>query len=395
MLGRRHLPGTQEASGNGEPMSRHGLLTWWQHRSRRMDLEVLARVREGLNRLDTEPDGAGSVSPPPAGTADERASAPPAADAETGTEAPAPAAAPAQETAADLLPDSAIVSIRETFAIVAAAGEKPASYFYGRLFAGHPHLRNMFPPAMDVQRDRLLRALIQIVEGLTSPEDLVRYLSQLGRDQLVRVLYGARISLLVATSATAVALVIGVSLGLLAGYLGGWVDAIVTRMTETAMAFPNVLLGVGLAIVIGPGLLNVVIIISLFTWYYPARIVRGTTVGTKKMTFVAAARALGARPRRLLLVHLLPQVWGPLLVYATSIIANNIIFEAGLSYLGVGVPPPTPSWGSMLSDAVTSGMYQTDIGLALVPGLALVITMLAFNLLGDGIRDALDPKGRR
>jgi peptide/nickel transport system permease protein len=199
----------------------------------------------------------------------------------------------------------------------------------------------------------------------------------------------------VATSATALALIIGVSLGLLAGYLGGWVDAVITRMTETAMAFPNVLLGVGLAIVIGPGLLNVVIIISLFTWYYPARIVRSTTVATKKMTFVAAARALGARPRRLLLIHLLPQVWGPLLVYATSIIANNIIFEAGLSYLGVGVPPPTPSWGQMLSDAVTSGMYQTDIGLALVPGLALIMTMLAFNLLGDGIRDALDPKGHR
>ena len=181
MLGRRHLPGTQEACGNGEPMSRHGLLTWWQHRSWRMDLEVLARVRDDLKRPDTEPDG-GSVSLSLAGTDDERASAPPPADAETGTEAPAPAAAPAQETAADLLPDSAIVSIRETFAIVAAAGEKPASYFYGRLFAGHPHLRSMFPPAMDVQRDRLLRALIQIVEGLTSPEDLVRYLSQLGRD---------------------------------------------------------------------------------------------------------------------------------------------------------------------------------------------------------------------
>jgi peptide/nickel transport system permease protein len=218
---------------------------------------------------------------------------------------------------------------------------------------------------------------------------------QLGRDQFVRVLYGARISLLVATSATALALVIGVSLGLMAGYLGGWVDAIVSRMTETAMAFPNVLLGVGLAVVIGPGLLNVVIIIALFTWYYPARIVRSATVSTTKLTFVAAARALGARPRRLLTVHLLPQVWGPLLVYATSIIAANIIFEAGLSYLGVGVPPPTPSWGGMLSDAVTSGMYQTDIALALVPGLALVITMLAFNLLGDGIRDALDPRRGR
>jgi ABC-type dipeptide/oligopeptide/nickel transport system permease subunit len=218
---------------------------------------------------------------------------------------------------------------------------------------------------------------------------------QLGRDQFVRVLYGARISLLVATSATALALVIGVSLGLIAGYFGGWVDAVVSRMTETAMAFPNVLLAVGLAVVIGPGLLNVVIIIALFTWYYPARIVRGATVATSKMTFVAAAKAVGARPRRLLTVHLLPQVWGPLLVYATSIIAANIIFEAGLSYLGVGVPPPTPSWGQMLSDAVTSGMYQTDISLALVPGLALVMTMLAFNLLGDGIRDALDPKGRR
>lgn len=217
----------------------------------------------------------------------------------------------------------------------------------------------------------------------------------LGRDLLVRVLYGARISLLVATAATALALVIGISLGLLAGYLGGWVDAVVNRLTETAMAFPNLLLAVGLAVVIGPGLLNVVIIIALFTWYYPARIVRGATVSSKRMTFVAAARTVGARPRRILLVHLLPQVWGPLLVYGTSIIANNIIFEAGLSYLGVGVPPPTASWGQMLSDAVTSGMYQTDLSLALAPGVALVLTMLAFNLLGDGLRDALDPKASR
>src|SRR5580704_2717254 len=217
----------------------------------------------------------------------------------------------------------------------------------------------------------------------------------LGRDELVRVLYGARISLLVATSATAIALVIGISLGLLAGYRGGWVDAVVNRLTETAMAFPNLLLAVGLAVVVGPGLLNVVIIIALFTWYYPARIVRSTTIATRQMTFVAAARTVGARPRRILFVHLLPQVWGPLLVYATSIIANNIIFEAGLSYLGVGVPPPTASWGQMLSDAVTSGMYQTDITLALAPGIALVLTMLAFNLLGDGIRDALDPKASR
>ena len=182
MLGRRHLPGTQEASGNGEPMSRYGLSAWWQRRSWRMDLEVLARVRDGLKGLEAEPDGADPVSLPPADSADERASAPPPTDAETGAEAPAPGDARAQDRAADLLPDSAIVSIRDTFAIVAAAGEAPASYFYGRLFAGHPHLRSMFPPSMDVQRDRLLRALARIVEGLTSPEDLVRYLSQLGRD---------------------------------------------------------------------------------------------------------------------------------------------------------------------------------------------------------------------
>ena len=183
MPGRRHLPGAQEASGNGEPMSRHGLLAWWQRRSRRMDLEVLARVRDGLKRLDAEPGG-GPVIPTPAETAGVPASAPTLADTGAGAETPALAGAPVQAPAApaDLLPDAAIASIRETFAIVAAAGEQPASYFYGRLFVGHPHLRGMFPPAMDVQRDRLLRALIQIVEGLTSPEDLVRYLSQLGRD---------------------------------------------------------------------------------------------------------------------------------------------------------------------------------------------------------------------
>jgi peptide/nickel transport system permease protein len=217
----------------------------------------------------------------------------------------------------------------------------------------------------------------------------------LGRDTLVRVLYGARISLLVAIAATALAVIIGVTLGLLSGYLGGWVDATVNRLTETAMAFPSLLLAVGIAVVIGPGLLNVVIIIALFTWYYPCRIVRGTTVSSKRMTFVAAARTVGARPRRILFVHLLPQVWGPLLVYGTSIIAANILFEAGLSYLGVGVPPPTATWGQMLSDAVTSGMYQNDLVLALAPGLALVITMLAFNLMGDSLRDALDPKAGR
>ena len=184
MLGGRHLPGTQEASGSGEPTPHSGPLSWWQRRSWRMDLGVLARVRDGLKRLDADLDFDGPTRLPPAdmvGTADEEPSAPPL-DAEAGTAAPPPADPPAQDAPAGVLPDAAIMSIRETFAIVAAAGEEPAGYFYGRLFVGHPHLRNMFPPAMDAQRDRLLRALVRIVEGLTSPEDLVRYLSQLGHD---------------------------------------------------------------------------------------------------------------------------------------------------------------------------------------------------------------------
>jgi NAD(P)H-flavin reductase/hemoglobin-like flavoprotein len=182
MHGRSHLPRTQEASGNGETMPHYGLLTWWQRRSWRMDFAVLARVRDGLKRLDAEPDGDAPASVPLPDTAGEEASAPPPPEAETGAEAPSPADPAAPDVAADVLPRAAIVSIRDTFAILTAAGEDPAGYFYGRLFACHPHLRRLFPPAMDAQRDRLLRALTLIVEGLSSPEDLVRYLSQLGRD---------------------------------------------------------------------------------------------------------------------------------------------------------------------------------------------------------------------
>jgi len=217
----------------------------------------------------------------------------------------------------------------------------------------------------------------------------------LGRDVLVRVLYGARISLIVAFGATGLSLIVGILLGLLAGYLGGATDAVINRITETAMAFPSLLLAVGLAVVVGAGLINVLVVIALFSWFYPARIVRSVTRTGKDLLYVQAARTMGARPRRLLFVHLLPQAAAPLLVFGTSIVANNILFEAGLSYLGVGVPPPTASWGQMLSDAVNSGMYRINPSLALVPGLALVLTMLAFNLLGDSLRDALDPKERR
>jgi peptide/nickel transport system permease protein len=217
----------------------------------------------------------------------------------------------------------------------------------------------------------------------------------IGRDQLVRVLYGARISLIVAFGATGVALMIGISLGLLAGYCGGWVDAVISRMIETAIAFPSLLMAIALAVVVGPGLLNVLVVIALFTWFYPARIVRSVTRSGKDLLYVQAARTVGARPRRLLVAHILPQAWGPLLVFGTSIIANNILFEASLSYLGIGVPAPTASWGQMISDSINSGWYRVVPSMLLVPGVALVGTMLAFNLLGDSLRDALDPKARR
>jgi peptide/nickel transport system permease protein len=215
----------------------------------------------------------------------------------------------------------------------------------------------------------------------------------LGRDVLVRLLFGARISLLVAFTATGVALLIGVPLGLVAGYFGGRLDSVISRAIETAMAFPSMLFAVGLAAVICPGLLNVIIVIALFSWYYPARMVRSAVVSLKHQQFVEAAISVGASDRRIMLRHLLPQLTAPIIVYATGIIAQNVLFEAGLSFLGLGVPPPTPSWGQMLSDGVANGLYRVMPWGAFVPGFVLMITTLAFNQLGDALRDAFAPRG--
>jgi NAD(P)H-flavin reductase/hemoglobin-like flavoprotein len=181
MPDRRNLPETQW-DGDGEPVPRHGVLAWWQRRSWRKDLAALARVRDGLRRLDLEPSDGKPECVPPIGTAAAGVPAEPSEDLTGEAAAPSSAGRYTPEAGDGALPDSAIVSIRDSFGIVAAAGEAPASYFYGRLFAGYPHLRELFPPAMDMQRDRLLRALVRIVEGLSSPEDLAAYLSQLGRD---------------------------------------------------------------------------------------------------------------------------------------------------------------------------------------------------------------------
>ncbi len=212
---------------------------------------------------------------------------------------------------------------------------------------------------------------------------------KLGRDVLVRLLYGARISLLVAFTATTAALVIGVTLGLVAGYFRGRLDAAISRAIETAMAFPALLFAVGLAAVIGAGLANIIFVIAIFSWYYPARMVRTAVVSLRESQFVEAAVSIGASHGRIMVKHLLPQLTAPVVVYATGVIAANILFEAGLSYLGLGVPPPTPSWGQMLSDGVSNGLYRVQPWLALIPGLTLAAVMLSFQLLGDGLRDAL------
>jgi len=226
-----------------------------------------------------------------------------------------------------------------------------------------------------------------------------------GRDVFVRVIYGARTSLTVAFFATGIAVVIGVGVGLLAGFYRGKVDTVLSRAIDVVYSLPILLLALGLASACGatkkgclwgllrPGLFLVSAIIGLFSWPYIARIVRGQVLSLREKEFIEASRGLGAGDLRIMLRELLPNVAAPIIVYTTLIIPNNILFEAALSFLGVGVPDTTPSWGRMLNEA--SGIFTVAWWLMLFPGLFLFATTLAFNLVGDGLRDALDPRTAR
>ncbi len=216
---------------------------------------------------------------------------------------------------------------------------------------------------------------------------------QIGRDLLVRIAYGARISLFVGLLTTALATVAGVSLGLVAGYFGGVVDAILARFFDAALAFPFIILALALASVFNPSLTIVIGVITFFSWAGISRIVRGQTLSLKEKEYIEAAKSLGAGPMRIMFLDILPNLLGPVLVLATLYIPTAVTFEATLSFLGIGIPEPAPSWGNILSEA--QQFYHVAWWYVVFPAGALLITTLAFNLLGDGIRDAIDPRTER
>jgi ABC-type dipeptide/oligopeptide/nickel transport system permease subunit len=225
------------------------------------------------------------------------------------------------------------------------------------------------------------------------------------RDLFVRTMYGARTSLFVGVVASAIAVMIGLVIGMIAGYFGGWIDTALSRTGDVMLALPTLLISIGIVAacstakngciggLIQQGIPVVIAVIAFFTWAYIARLVRGFTLSIREKEFVEAARSLGASNFRIIFREILPNLIGPIIVYTTLLIPNNILFEAALSYLGLGVNGDTASWGGILNDA--TNLYDVAWWLILFPGLFLVITTLAFNLLGDGLRDALDVRADR
>jgi peptide/nickel transport system permease protein len=229
---------------------------------------------------------------------------------------------------------------------------------------------------------------------------------QVGRDVFIRTLYGARTSLIVALGATGLATLIGVTFGMIAGFRGGAFDTLVSRSADIVLSMPVILFAIGIASVcsitatgclgglLQPGFSLVIGIITLFTWPNIARIVRGQVLSLREREFIEASHSLGARTSRIMFRELLPNLVAPVVVYTTLMIPNNILFEAALSYLGVGVPQSTPSWGRMLADATSGSLFTYAWWMMVFPGVFLLLTTLSFNLVGDGLRDALGPAER-
>lgn len=212
----------------------------------------------------------------------------------------------------------------------------------------------------------------------------------LGRDVLSRLLYGSRVSLLVGFTAVFVAELVGIILGLISGYYGGKTDSFIMRIADIFMAYPFMLLTISVIAVLGPSILNLILVLGISDWVTYARTIRGSVLSLKRKEFIEASRAIGTHNIIIIMRHILPNVISPLLILGTLRVANIIIWESGLSYLGMGAPPPMPTWGRMLAEG---RVYITDAWwLVTLPGLAIMFTILSINLLGDGLRDALDPR---
>lgn len=215
----------------------------------------------------------------------------------------------------------------------------------------------------------------------------------LGRDLLSRIIYGSRVSLLVGVLATAIAVVIGLAVGTLAGYKGGKIDSFLSRTMDVFLSFPFLLFAISLVSVFQPSLKISIFVIAFFVWASVGRIVRGQVLSIREKEYIEAARSLGASDLRIMLVDVLPNLVAPVIVYSTLLVPTAIVFEATLSFLGLGVLPPRATWGNMINDS--SAYYEVVPSFLIFPSLALFLTTLAFNLLGDGLRDALDPRAAR
>lgn len=229
-------------------------------------------------------------------------------------------------------------------------------------------------------------------DSLNDPPSWAHWMGvdSLGRDIFSRVIMGARISLAAGFISVALGALVGTALGLLAGYYEGWWERIIMRISDVLLAFPGILLAIGVVAILGSSMVNVIIAVAVFSVPAFARLVRGSTLTLKNMTYIEAMRSIGASDWVILFRHILPGTISPIVVYGTMRIGTSIITAASLSFLGMGAQPPTPEWGAMLNDARSDMLLAPHV--ALFPALAIFLTVLAFNLLGDGLRDALDPK---